>query len=39
VDLQVYWPSGLAEKYPNVAADQLVTIKEGRGIVKGRPFR
>jgi enediyne biosynthesis protein E4 len=39
VDLQVYWPSGLSEKYPNVAADQLVTIKEGHGIVKGRPFR
>lgn len=38
-DIQVYWPTGLSEKFPNVRADQLVTIKEGQGIVKGRPFR
>jgi hypothetical protein len=37
-DIQVYWPSGISEKFANVAADQLVTIKEGQGIVKGRPF-
>jgi hypothetical protein len=30
---------GLVEKYPGLAAGQLVTIREGQGIVKGRPFR
>jgi hypothetical protein len=34
-----YWPLGLVEKYPGLAAGQLVTIREGQGIVKGRPFR
>lgn len=38
-DLQVYWPNGISEKFLNVAADQLITIREGQGIVKGRPFR
>ena len=39
VGLTVYWPSGLAEKVENVAADQLVTIKEGSGIVEQKNFR
>lgn len=39
VDVQVYWPTGVSEKFPNITADQLVTIKEGKGIVNGRPFR
>src|SRR5271170_7798253 len=37
--LEIYWPSGMKESYPTLAADQLVTIREGQGIVKGRPFR
>jgi hypothetical protein len=32
-DLQVRWPSGAVETYPKVAADRLVVIKEGEGIV------
>ncbi|HXW56979.1 MAG TPA: CRTAC1 family protein [Candidatus Cybelea sp.] len=38
-DIDVYWPSGHAEKLKAVAADQLVTIQEGAGIVpsKGWP--
>jgi enediyne biosynthesis protein E4 len=31
-DLEVHWTNGLIERFPGVAADQLVTIKEGRGI-------
>ena len=34
-DVEVVWPSGKAEKYARVAADQLVVIKEGTGIVPG----
>jgi hypothetical protein len=38
-DLDVRWPTGASETFAKVAADQLVTIREGEGIVKGRPFR
>jgi hypothetical protein len=38
-DIEIHWPLGLVEKYPGLAAGQLVTIREGHGIVKGRPFR
>jgi hypothetical protein len=39
VDIEVHWPLGLVEKLPGLAAGQLVTIREGQGMVKGRPFR
>jgi hypothetical protein len=32
-DVEIYWPSGLHESYPQVAVDQLLTIKEGTGVV------
>lgn len=38
VDLEIHWPSGLVEKYPGLAADRLITITEGKGVVPGRPF-
>jgi hypothetical protein len=38
VDVEIHWPMGTTESYPHLAADQLVTIREGQGIVKGRPF-
>ena len=31
-DLEIYWPNGGVEKYPKIAANQLVVIKEGVGI-------
>jgi hypothetical protein len=37
-DIEVFWPSGAVEKYPAQAADRLITILEGHGIVPGRPF-
>jgi hypothetical protein len=37
-DIEVHWPSGAVEKYPGQAANRLVTILEGKGIVPGRPF-
>jgi len=39
VDLEIRWPTGVSETFQKIAADQLVTIREGEGIVKGRPFR
>ena len=33
-DLEVRWPSGARESILKVAADQLVTIREGEGIVR-----
>jgi hypothetical protein len=38
-DVEVHWPTGKMESFPHLSADQLVTIREGEGIVKGRPFR
>jgi enediyne biosynthesis protein E4 len=38
-DVEIHWPTGSTESYPHLPADQLVTIREGQGIVKGRPFR
>ena len=38
-DIEIYWPNGLHERYSNVAANQLITFREGAGIVpsKGWP--
>jgi hypothetical protein len=37
-EIEVHWPLGAVERYPGLAAGQLVTIREGQGIVKSRPF-
>jgi hypothetical protein len=38
-DIEIHWPSGTREVYKNVVANQLVTVREGLGIVpsKGWP--
>jgi hypothetical protein len=33
VDLDIYWPNGLHEQIKNLAANQLVTLREGAGVV------
>jgi enediyne biosynthesis protein E4 len=33
VDLDIYWPNGLHEQIKSLAANQLVTVREGAGIV------
>ena len=38
-DIEIRWPSGLIEHVPGAAANQLLTLREGAGQVKGRPFR
>lgn len=35
-NIEVYWPSGLQETLKNVAANQLLTIKEGAGPTAGK---
>jgi hypothetical protein len=37
-DIEVRWPSGGVEKYPAQPANRLITIREGKGVVPGRPF-
>jgi hypothetical protein len=37
-DIEIFWPSGAKETYSGLAAGQLHTINEGKGIIPGRPF-
>jgi enediyne biosynthesis protein E4 len=36
VDIAIRWPSGLHEQLKAVAADQLIVVKEGAGVVPGQ---
>ena len=36
--IDVVWPSGQTESVTNVAANQIVTIEQGKGIVSRQPF-
>ena len=33
-DVEVHWPSGMLESHTGVAANQLLTLREGVGVVK-----
>ena len=37
-DLEIRWTNGAVEKIPNVKANQLLTIKEGHGVVKAEKW-
>jgi hypothetical protein len=37
-DLEIRWPSGAREELKGVAADQLITVKEGAGIIRRERF-
>ena len=41
VDIEIYWPNGLHEEFKKVVANQLVTFREGAGVIpsKGWPTR
>jgi len=39
VDLTIRWTNGGTETIPNVAADQLVVIREGSGIIRKQKFK
>jgi hypothetical protein len=36
VDVEIFWPNGLHERYRKIAANQLVTIREGVGLVSNK---
>ncbi|MGA3132592.1 MAG: CRTAC1 family protein [Terracidiphilus sp.] len=36
--VEVHWPSGAVEQFKSLPANQLVTLREGAGPVKSRPF-
>ena len=39
VDLEIRWPNGDKEVVSKVAADHLVVIKEGSGVIKTEAFK
>ncbi len=39
VDIDIYWPNGLHESLKRVPANQLVTVREGAGIVTNRGWQ
>jgi len=36
--LTIRWPNGTSETIPNIAADQLVVVREGAGIIRKQKF-
>jgi len=36
--LEIRWPSGATETFANLAANQIITVQEGKGIVDRTPF-
>jgi hypothetical protein len=36
VSVDVHWPSGLVESFKHLPINQLVTLREGVGVVKNR---
>jgi enediyne biosynthesis protein E4 len=36
--IEVRWPSGQVDRASNVAADQIITVKEGSGISAAQPL-
>ncbi len=36
VDLDIYWPNGLHEQYKKILANQLITLREGSGIISNK---
>jgi hypothetical protein len=38
VDLQIRWPNGGIETISKVAADRLVVIREGEGVIRTEKF-
>src|SRR5437667_4876345 len=37
--IEVHWPSGTVDKIVNVAANKIITVKEGQGIVEQKDFK
>jgi enediyne biosynthesis protein E4 len=39
VSVEIVWPSGQKDSISNVKANQLITVKEGKGIVSALPVQ
>ena len=37
--IEIHWPSGTVTRLTNIPADQILTVREGSGIVHAEPFR
>jgi len=37
-DIDIRWPNGTKESLAKVAANQLITVREGSGVVKAEKF-
>ena len=37
--VDIYWPSGVRERFQQISANQLVTIREGTGIVANKGWK
>jgi hypothetical protein len=37
--LEIRWPSGQIDRLSNSPADQIITVKEGQGIISSKPLR
>ena len=37
-DLTVRWPQGAVDTFKDVAANQLIVAREGKGIIERRPL-
>jgi len=37
--VEIYWPNGLHETLPGVAVNQLITVREGAGVVPNRGWK
>jgi hypothetical protein len=37
--VEIQWPSGQVDKLPGVAADQTITVQEGKGVIGTRPYQ
>jgi hypothetical protein len=35
-DVEVFWPNGLHEQFKKIPANQLITVREGSGVVPSR---
>ena len=36
--IEIHWPSGAVDKIASLAADQTVTVQEGKGVIVNRPY-
>ena len=37
--IQIDWPSGQVDHLNNIAADETISVEEGKGVVAARPFK